>query len=184
MVAQTVYLFTGYPAAGKTELANMLSTEKEIPLFEMGEIAREVALEETTVTEETLDLETLSTVSNTLREKHGGNIYAEKLCERISTDKDVIISGVRSSDEIEYFEDTFENVITIAVKSPFNIRFERFVERGTEEENEEYVQKDLEKLDRDERKRGIKDAIANADIVITNTQSVENSFVSLLEELN
>ena len=184
MVAQTVYLFTGYPAAGKTELANMLSTEKEITLFEMGELAREVALEETDVTDETLDVETLSTVSNTLREKHGGDIYAERLCERMSTDEDVIISGVRSSDEIEYFEDNFEEVITIAVKSPFNIRFERFVERETEEDAEDYIQKDLENLDKDERKRGIENAIANADIVITNTQSVETSFVSLLEELN
>jgi len=183
MENQTAYLFTGYAAAGKSSLAEMIAEEKDIPFFEMGDAAKNVVLEYTDETEESLNYEKLSSLANEVREEHGGEVYAERVSEVIPDESDVVISGVRSVDEITHYEQVFDKVKVIAIEAPFELRLERIVKRGNKDE-EEYVRGDLEQRDNDERERGINETIENADIRITNTQSIQNSVVSLLEELN
>jgi dephospho-CoA kinase len=161
----------GLPGSGKGEAATV-AREANIPVVTMGDVVRQ----------ETADRgldpsKDHGSVAQALREESGSAAIAERslpmIEARLESHETVLIDGIRSGVEVDAFEERFgESFTLVSIEAPFDVRAERIDARG----------RDLGADDggepltaRDERERGfgMDDAMARADIVIKNTDSLE-----------
>lgn len=169
-------IVAGMPGSGKSiviEAARRLC----LPVYSMGDVVREETLRRHGIITPDLMVET----SRKLREEQGEEIIAVKTYEKIS-EKDVIvvIDGVRSLREIEYFKKAGD-VVIVAIHASPNTRYKRLLERkrpGDPVRYEDFVKRDLTELG-----FGIGDVIALADYMIINEGSVDEALTRSLEIL-
>ncbi len=116
--------------------------------------------------------ENLGKVMLELRAKYGGGAIAELISKEIEdNDKDVIIDGIRSLEEVNVLK-RYGIVKILAIHAPREIRLHYLQVR-----NRGDAPKSIEDFDiRDERelKVGIGEAISYADFIITNDSSIED----------
>ncbi|MGZ0747527.1 MULTISPECIES: AAA family ATPase [unclassified Haloparvum] len=162
----------GLPGSGKGEAAAVAEAEG-IPVVVMGDVIREECRERG------LDpAEHHGEIAGTLREEEGDDVIAARTIPRIreaAADADadaVLVDGLRSTVEAERFRDAFgDDFKLVAIEAPFEVRAERLSERGRDESD-----MDLEALrERDSRELelGLGDTMAEADLEIDNTGTLE-----------
>ncbi|MFB6235385.1 MAG: AAA family ATPase [Halopenitus sp.] len=162
----------GLPGSGKGEAAAVAEAEG-IPVVVMGDVIREECRQRG------LDpAEHHGEIAGTLREEEGDDVIAERTIPRIreaAADADadaVLVDGLRSTVEAERFRDAFgDDFKLVAIEAPFEVRAERLSERGRDQSD-----MDLEALrERDSRELelGLGDTMAEADLEIDNTGSLE-----------
>jgi dephospho-CoA kinase len=178
-----IIAFTGMPASGKSE-AVQLAKDKKIPVVRMGDLV----WEETKRQGKPLDDQHVGEVANDMRTKHGMDVWARRTVERIKTLNSpaiVVIDGVRNMEEIEFFKKTLgSDFLVISVDAPDKIRRKRAVARGRVDDSKDL--KDLEERDRREIRWGLQKVIADADIVIPNSgtlNSFRNRVADVLQQL-
>ncbi|MEM4717683.1 MAG: AAA family ATPase [Desulfurococcaceae archaeon] len=169
----------GMPGSGKSiviEAAKKLS----LPVYSMGDVVREETMRRYGTISPDLMVET----SRKLREEYGEEIIAIRTHKKIhEKDHIVVIDGVRSIREIEFFKRT-GNVVIIAVHASPNTRFRRLIARkrpGDPIKYEDFIKRDLTEL-----KFGLGNVIALADYMIINEGSIDealNRSISLLRSL-
>ncbi|RLE74753.1 MAG: dephospho-CoA kinase [Thermoprotei archaeon] len=158
-------LVSGLPGAGKSLLVEA-ARELGIPTVSMGDVVREEArrrgLPETS--------EVLARLARELRDLRGPQAVAEltvRKAEAVAESSDtVLIDGVRSWEEVEFFERAFGDVVIVAVHAPRRVRFERLVARGREDDPktwEEFVERDERELG-----LGVGKVIALSDAMLLN----------------
>ena len=159
----------GMPASGKTEAAEV-ARDEGVPVVSMGDVIREeVELRGLEPTDENM-----GRVGVALREKEGDDAVARRCASEIRS-KDssvVVVDGVRSADEAEYFHEEFgEDFVLVSVEAPFETRLERVRSRGRSDD----VDAADELRERDERELGygMGEAIEEADVTIQNDGSLE-----------
>jgi len=166
-----IIAFTGMPASGKSE-AVQLAKDKGIPVIRMGDMV----WEETKQQRKPLDDKNVGVVANSMREKHGMDIWAKRTVEKIRSLKKsslLVIDGVRNMEEIEYFKKELGmDFLAIAIDAPDELRRKRAILRGRTDDSKN--PKDLKERDKREIRWGLQKVIANADIIIPNNGSLED----------
>ncbi|MEM3992586.1 MAG: AAA family ATPase [Desulfurococcaceae archaeon] len=172
-------LIVGMPGSGKS-LVVQAARDLGLPVYTMGDVVRE----ETLRTYGQITHELMVSVSRSLREKHGDEVIALKIIERIPSDQRiVVIDGVRSMREVDVFRKHGRTVI-IAIHASPQTRFRRLLERrrpGDPSSYNEFLRRDLTELG-----FGIGNVIAIADYMIVNECPPEetlNKAKSILMEL-
>ena len=170
----------GLPGSGKGEAATV-AREEGLPVVTMGDVVRQ----------ETADrgldpAKDHGTVAQALREESGPAAIAERSLpmveDRLADHDAVVIDGIRSDVEVDVFEERFGDAFTlVSIEAPFELRAERIDARGRDV-GEGDGGESLETRDERERGFGMDDAMARADVVIENTDSLE-SFHERIREL-
>ena len=162
-------LVVGMPGAGKSVVVDIAEKEYGLPVYTMGDVVREETMKRYGV----ITPETMTKTARELREKYGPEYVAVKTLERIGKDRDVVlIDGVRSLDEVEYFK-KHGDVVIVAIHASPKTRFKRLLARkrpGDPRSWEDFVARDLTEL-----RFGIGNVIALADYMIVNEGDVEDT---------
>ncbi|MGF3555269.1 MAG: AAA family ATPase [Thermoplasmatota archaeon] len=165
-----IIAFTGMPFSGKS-VAVKIAKDKGIMVVRMGDFV----WEETKRQGKKLDDKNVSEVANSMRIKFGKNIWAKRTIEKIKSlgEKDlVIIDGIRSNEEIETFKKELGNdFILVAITASDEVRLQRAMNRKREDDSKNLD--DIKERDRRELSWGLGDAIASADIVVSNEGTIE-----------
>lgn len=160
-VPKTFVLIAGMPGSGKSIIVDV-AKELNIPAYTMGDVVRE----ETLKRYGTIAPELMVKTSKLLREEFGEDVIAVRTLERIREDHCIVlIDGVRSLKEVEFFR-KHGTVVIIAVHASPGTRFKRLLERrrpGDPSNHEEFTRRDLTELG-----FGLGHVIALADYVIVN----------------
>ncbi len=161
----------GLPGSGKGEAARV-AREAGIPVVTMGDVVRQ----------ETADRgldpsKDHGTVAQALREENGPAAIAERslpmLEDRLESHDSVLVDGIRSGIEVDVFEDRFGDAFTlVSIEAPFETRADRLSTRGRDA-GETDGGESLAARDDRERGFGMDDAMARADVVIENTDTLE-----------
>lgn len=160
---------TGLPGSGKGFLFD-IAKENGAIVVNMGDRIREVAAERGA---------DVGTTARKLREEQGQYVVAKltikKINELIEENKDadtILIDGIRSPYEIELFQDSFDNFISVAIYASPKTRFERLKLRNREDDSSVY--EDFKERDQRELDFGIGTVIASSDYLIQNESSLED----------
>lgn len=158
-----IIAITGMPLAGKTEVSKV-AEQLGLPVISMGDAVRREALKRGVK----FDGESIGKFMLELREEMGPDAVA-KLCSKIIEEIDsniVVVEGVRSLYEINYFKSRFGDVHIIAIHASPKVRFQRGLLRGRHDDPKtlnEFELRDLRELE-----VGIGSVIALADYMIIN----------------
>lgn len=161
-------IVTGMPGAGKSEVANAFR-RAGIPVIVMGDIVREEA------EKRGLDPSPDNTrrIMLELRSKDGMGAIALRCVDALRNLDDalVVIEGCRSIAEVDVFDDFAEEVKTVCVHSPPEVRYERLCARCREDAPpswESFRERDLREIS-----VGLGGVIALSDIMLVNDDTLE-----------
>lgn len=161
-----IFGIAGMPGAGKTEVCKILSKKFNAPIYIMGDIIRRIAKERNI--EPTRN--NLEKIMLKIREEEGEDIIAKKIFEEIklSNVKNgvIIIDGIRSIHELDFFKKNFKNFILLAVIASKENRFLRLFKRRREDDPSSF--EEFIKRDRIESLIGLGAVLAEADFYILN----------------
>tara|TARA_B100001750_G_scaffold90487_1_gene71537 strand:+ start:5435 stop:5986 length:552 start_codon:yes stop_codon:yes gene_type:complete len=166
---------TGLPGAGKSlfcEIGNRLNYE----IIIMGDQVRKEAKKRGLNN----DTKSLSKLMIELREKRGKNAIANMCEEEInkSTNKNIIIDGIRNIEEIELFSQ-IGNVKIILIKNTSEQRIKFLQER--KRSDAPINEKEFNKRDEKELEIGLKEVMKRAEIVIENIDLTKEEFTKRTE---
>jgi len=165
---------SGMPGSGKGTFINICE-KKGGKVFRMGnEVRKEVKKRKLTLTPENV-----GRIANEMREKHGSEIWAQRTLQSIkswleregSKGEFIIIDGIRSIDEVNFFKKHFSAFILLSLHASPSLRWRRMKERRRSDD----FPTEKMFLERDERelKWGIGEVIALSDEIISNNGSLE-----------
>ncbi len=124
----TVLILTGLPGCGKTTASDFFRKNK-IPVFRMGDLTDQYLIR--SGLPQTSDNE--KKIRNDLRKLFGEDIYARETLELIGKNKVskkiIVIEGMKSESELEYFKRKLREIYIIYIKSRKEIRYKRLSER-------------------------------------------------------
>lgn len=170
---------TGLPGSGKSFVFEK-AKERGAVVVCMGDIIREKAAERG---------ENVGTTARKLREEQGQYIVAKLTVEKImeflqehTESKIVLIDGIRSPYEIEMFDASFDDFISLSVYASPKTRFERITLRNRKDDSSVY--EDFKERDQRELDFGIGEVIATADFLIKNEDTFEAYEEEVVEFLN
>lgn len=165
-----IIAITGMPLAGKTEVSK-IAKKLGLPVISMGDAVRQEALKRGINS----DGESIGRFILKLREEMGPDAVA-KICGNIIetiNNNTVVVEGVRSLQEINYFKLKFDKIIIIAVHAAPKTRFQRGLLRGRDDDPKTF--KEFETRDLRELEIGIGSVIALADYMIINEGPLEDT---------
>jgi len=158
--------FTGMPGAGKTE-AVKVAKEMGIKVVSMGDEVRNEARKRGLE----LNDENVGKIADEMRKKYGMNIWAKKCIEKLSSEKIIVIDGIRNIEEVETFRKRIKNFILVAIHASPKTRYERLMKREREDDSKNV--EELKEREKRELSWGLGDVIAMADIVLINEGDLE-----------
>jgi len=170
---------TGMPGSGKGEVLEFFK-KKGIDSVVMRTVV-EKKMKEQGIEVNNRNLREFATK---LREDNGIDIVA-RMCipiirEKLKTQKNILIDGIRSYEEIECIKKEFgEDFILIAVEADFEKRFERLKKRG--EIWDMQTKEELKWRDEKELGWGLGKSIQAADIIIDNNGTKEELYKKIDE---
>ena len=166
-----VIAIVGLPGSGKSEAA-AVAKNLGIPVVTMGDVIRAA------VRERELDVneDTMGRVATDLRETGGNAAVAKRsipLLEEYANDNDIVlVDGIRGIAEVEQFEKAYgDNFRLVSIEVPFETRLARIRERGRDPNAES--EEDLRERDARELGYGMGEAMEEADVTLTNTDSLD-----------
>ena len=159
--------FVGMPGSGKSAAAEV-ARQMEIPVVVMGDVIRDEAAR--------FGLEprdwNLGRVGNLLRKRGGACAVAERCLEKIDPGSDlVVVEGIRSKDEVDFFRSCCRNFCLIEIHVPEEVRRGRIASRRRSDDGSDAVA--VAERDSRELKWGVDLAINAADRRIENDGPVE-----------
>ena len=164
-----IIAFTGMPLSGKSEAVE-IAKSFGLPVVRMGDMVWEE------VKNQGLELtdRNVGSIANSMRNKHGKDIWAKRTIEKIISEKlteKVVVDGIRNVEEIYLFKKKLsKNFILIAITSSNEIRKNRALSRKRIDDSSNV--KSIEKRDKRELGWGICEVISKADITISNEVSM------------
>jgi len=162
----------GMPGAGKSIFAS-IAKEFSIPVITMGDAVRvEASKRGIPQTPETLGALMLE-----LRREEGPEAVAKRCLDLLPEgSKVVVIEGVRSLEELEYFKKHCNQLHLVAIHASPRTRFERLVARGRPDDPKDWPQ--FKERDLRELKVGLGSVIALADIMVVNEGSIDELYAA------
>lgn len=170
----------GKNASGKDFVLEYIAKKHNIPMYSIGDIARDLAEEEGL--EKTRD--NLHMISHKYMEKYGNGFFPQRLIKKIkdSGQKNVLVSGIRPPSDILAFREAFgDEFILLAITVPDDrIRYNRTVARGSDRDRVSF-EKFLE-LDRHEEELfNTSKSIEMADYQIDNGERSSEEFFGIID---
>ena len=160
-----VIAFTGMPWSGKSE-AVKIAQEKGFYVFRMGDFV----WEEVKKRNMKLNSENVGIIANEMRHTYGNDIWAKKTLNKIKTlsnQEIVIVDGVRSIYELDYFKSYFnDDFLLVSINADDQIRHHRAVTRKREDDS---IDINLIKCDKD--------------LVIQYLKSILNEIIESIKEI-
>lgn len=179
-MSRKAILVAGLPGAGKSVLVKA-AKDLKLPVFSMGDIVRDEAIKRNL----SVNAENLKAIALELRKKRGPQVIAEMTVKRVMSEAGdseiVLIDGVRSWDEVEYFSRAFSQIVLISVHAPPKIRFKRLLKRGRKDDPKTW--EDFVKRDEVELKLGLGKVIALSDIIFLNYDKNKEDAIKEAKEL-
>jgi dephospho-CoA kinase len=163
-----IIAITGMPLAGKTEVSK-IAEKLGLPVISMGDAVRQEAQKRG------INGKAIGDFMLKLREEMGPDAVA-KICSNIIetiNNNMIVVEGVRSLHEVNYFKSKFDKIIIIAVHAAPKIRFRRGLLRRRDDDPKTF--KEFEKRDLRELEVGIGSVIALADYMIINEGPLEET---------
>ncbi len=160
-----IICLTGLPGSGKTEAATIL-VRRGFAVFEMSSVLKEMMKERGIE----VSSSSLEHFAKEIKEEKGEDIVAVELLKNIRKSEkiDIVISGARNRDEIEYIRKNLESVYVIAIIAPQETRFGRLVRQRREGGIRTY-EEFLYREQNNKKNLHIDGAIGMADYTIENT---------------
>ncbi|HID08676.1 TPA: flagellar hook-basal body complex protein FliE [Candidatus Micrarchaeota archaeon] len=167
----------GMPGSGKG-VFKKAAEALGIPRISMGDIVRR----ETARRGLTPDYHNTARIMLELRREAGPEVFAKLTWEEVSSAKEpaILIDGVRSLDEVDYFKQ-FGDTVVVAVHSSPRTRFERLRKRGRPDDVKTY--EEFEERDARELSVGLGSVIALADYMLVNEGISEEKAVKRAREI-
>ncbi|MCD6563756.1 MAG: flagellar hook-basal body complex protein FliE [Thermoproteales archaeon] len=170
-VKKTLLLIAGMPGAGKSIFVSV-ARKMSIPVYSMGDVIRE----EAKARQIDLSDESLGKLAIELRKIYGDDIIARKISKQIalSSSRIVLVDGVRSLEEVKFFQEEFGSIKIIAIHASPMTRYRRLIKRGRKDDPkdwEDFISRDYRELN-----IGIGNVIALADIMIINENITKEEF--------
>lgn len=161
--------FVGMPGSGKS-VASDVAREMGIRVVVMGDViraeARRRGLEPTDANH--------GMVGDELRRSEGEDAIARRCLEDVSRDETIVVDGIRSGAEVEYFRSVADRFHLIEIFTPPELRLRRIAARGRpDDKNCEDISDALERRDARELGWGMGEAIAAAEMRICNDCTLE-----------
>ncbi len=164
---------TGLPASGKNTFAIEAKKEGFLQVV-MGDVIREECRSRGL----TPSRDNSNKIMLELRETEGNEVVAKRTMEKISrlldqTNSNIIIDGIRSLDEVNYFKKSIRDFKVIAVHASPKLRFERTISRQRGDDPIDKVgfnMRDLKEL-----RLGIGSVIALADYLVSTGNNLSES---------
>ncbi|WP_144904864.1 AAA family ATPase [Halobellus captivus] len=159
----------GLPGSGKGEAA-AVAREIGVPVVTMGDVIREACRERG------LDpAEHHGQMARTLREEGGPAAIAEQslplIQSELETNDVVLVDGLRSGVELDRFREAFgEEFLLVSIEAPFETRAERLLERDRDDSDVDRAA--LREREERELGFGMGDVMADADVVVENTDTL------------
>lgn len=165
---------TGTNGSGKGEAASFFKTHG-YAYFSLSDIIRDELVQEGWETTR----DNLIQKGNELREKHGADILARRVMDRVRGKS--VIDSIRNPREVEYFR-TQEHFILLAIDAPVEIRYTRVQKRGRDESAsslQEFIAKEKEEMTQEEKGQQLEECMRMADYRVTNEGSLAEFFKKL-----
>ena len=173
--------FVGMPGSGKS-VASDVAREMGLKVVVMGDVIRgEAARQGLAPTDENL-----GAAGNMLRAREGPEAVARRTLEmaQASGEDAVVIDGLRSKAEADFFRDNADEFLLIEIWTPPEVRLKRIVARGRPDDaNSENSALALQSRDTRELGWGMSEAIREADMRISNDGSLEDLRKSVTDVL-
>ena len=152
----------GLPGSGKTTIARMLES-RGWRIVNMGDYVRREAFRRGLKPTR----ENLSMLAHRLREEMGGDAVA-RLCidDILSSDRPVVIDGIRSPLELDFFKSRIPSMLLVFVDAPIEKRFSFLSSRGRMDDPR--CVGDLIARDEEEIRFGMMELKDRADYVLVN----------------
>lgn len=170
----------GKNASGKDYFLEYLSKKYDIPMYSIGDIARDLADEEGL--EKNRD--NLHMISQKYMGKYGNDFFPKRLIQKIKDlgAKNVLVSGIRPPSDIEAFRNAFgdEFVLVRVVVSDDKVRYNRTVARGSERDKITY-EKFLELDQSEEEIFSTSKSMAMADFEINNDERSQEEYNDIMD---
>lgn len=163
-------LVTGMPGSGKTLFAEA-AAKLGLPVVSMGDAVRLEAARRGLG----IDSRALARLSQALREESGPEAVSKLTLVRLPPSPVVVIEGVRSLAEVEYFRRHFDRVFTVAIHSSPAVRYQRLSSRGRSDDPKHW--EEFAERDRRELAFGIGEVIALADYMLVNEGVDKETFI-------
>lgn len=162
--------FVGLPGSGKG-VASDVARRTGIKVLVMGDVIRSEA--------DRLGLEpndeNLGAVGNMLRAREGPEAVAKRTLQMAKGDELIVIDGLRSNEEADFFRASAEEFHLVEVWTPPEIRLKRIERRGRPDDaSAGESAKALEKRDSRELKWGMNEAISGADLRLNNEGDLDS----------
>lgn len=173
----------GLPGAGKSVISEV-AQQLKIPTVVMGDVIRNLCTERGL----TINSENLGELMTSIRKEEGMNAVAIRTLPRIMklNDEVVIIDGLRSYEEVEFFRSRFLKFIIMAVHAAPHIRYERIRRRKRSDDPQSF--RAFQERDHREISAGIAKILALADIMLVNEGNINqlkyrlNQILHLIKE--
>jgi dephospho-CoA kinase len=164
---------TGMPGSGKSIVAEFLK-QKGFRIFEMGDVIRSMMKKKGIE----ITNHSLREFSLNLRRRYGNDIVAKESVKQLKKMKgNVVISGVRSINEMRYFKKSIPELILIALVAPKQTRFQRLKKRKRSDDPQ--TLKEFDYREEKETVYGIPRAVKMADLIVSNAGSIKELNASI-----
>lgn len=170
----------GKNASGKDYFLEYISKKYDIPMYSIGDIARDLAEEEGL--EKTRD--NLHMISQKYMSKYGNGFFPQRLIQKIkdSDAKNVLVSGIRPPSDVEAFKEAFgsEFVLVRVVVEDDRVRYNRTVSRGSARDNisfEKFIELDAN----EEKIFNTSKSMSMADFEIDNGERSQEEYHAMID---
>ncbi len=162
-MAVVVLCIIGMPGSGKSTLASILA-RKSFSVFEMGDVVRNMMNKEGIE----INNHTIREFALRIRKEQGSTAVSKYAAREIRGIKgDVVVSGVRSTSEINYFKKHIKGSIYIVrITAPMRTRYRRMKRRHRKDEPETY--KDFLWREEKEKRYGVVAAEKHVNFTVIN----------------
>lgn len=163
---------TGKNAAGKGEVAAFLK-DKSFYYHSLSDVIRE----ELGARKIPITRDSLIATGNELREKHGNDILARRIMEKLDPNRNYVVDSIRNPAEVHALRKS-DHFLLINVDAPAEVRFQRIRQRARENDPqtlEEFHQKEeAERKNDASHRQSIEDCQALADVTIVNDTTLDD----------
>lgn len=157
----------GLPGAGKSIISE-IAQQLTIPTIVMGDVIRNLCTERGLA----INSENLGELMTSIRKEEGMNAVAKRTLPGIMKldGNMVMIDGLRSYEEVEFFRDRFAKFIIMAIHAAPQIRYERIRRRKRPDDPQNF--RAFQERDHREISAGIAKILALADIMLVNEGNI------------
>jgi dephospho-CoA kinase len=165
---------TGLARCGKDTVADYLANSFGFKVFTMSDVIKTELMKKNMI----ITKDNMSKLGDLMRDEFGKNVVAVKTLERAKKFPKVVITGLRSPEEVKFFKYESDKFFLINVFSNDKLRFRR---RSQLDPNlpSEFYKRD----NRDLKNKGLDEVIKKADYVINNNYSLDNLYKKVDEIL-